>query len=83
MRNLHHCSQTVKDQAYQIASETNVGIWLYCMGSVWSVSEIMARTGPAQGSTLCNKDVLERGRMRNQGPKATKLANSRKKKTSS
>ena len=40
----------------------------------------MARTGPTQGSTLRNKNVHERGGMRNQGPKATELANSRKKK---
>ena len=41
----------------------------------------MARAGPAQGSTLRNKNAherTERGGMRNQGPKATKLANSRK-----
>ena len=45
----------------------------------------MAKTGPAQGSTLRNKDAQEhdeRGGMRNQCPKATKLANSRKKKSS-
>ena len=39
----------------------------------------MARTGPAQGSTLRNKNVHEIGGMRNQRPKATKSANSRKK----
>ena len=48
-----------------------------------SISEIMARTGPALGSTLRNKNVQERGGMRNQRAEATKLANSRKKKTSS
>ena len=40
----------------------------------------MAKTGPAQGSTLRNKNVHERRGIRNQCPKATKLANSRKKK---
>lgn len=43
----------------------------------------MARSGPALGSTLRNKNVQERGGMRNQHAEATKLANSRKKKTSS
>ena len=40
----------------------------------------MARTGPAQGSTHRNKNLHEGGGMRNQRPKATTLANSRKKK---
>ena len=40
-------------------------------------------TGPAQGSTPCTKSLREWEGMRNQCPKATKLANSRKKKTSS
>ena len=39
-----------------------------------------AKTGPAQGSTLRNKNVHEIGGMRNQRSKPTKLANSRKKK---
>ena len=43
----------------------------------------MTRTDPALGSTLRNKNVQERGGMRNQRAEATKLANSRKKKTSS
>ena len=43
----------------------------------------MARSGPALGSTLRNENVQERGGMRNQRAKATKLANSRKKKKSS
>ena len=43
----------------------------------------MAWTGPAQGSTLRNENLQEGGGMRNQRPKATKLANSRKEKTSS
>ena len=43
----------------------------------------MAWTGPAQGSTLRNKTLHEVGGMRNQRPKGTKLANSRKEKTSS
>ena len=42
----------------------------------------MARTGPALGSTLRNKNVQERGGMRNQRAEATKLANSRKQKSS-
>ena len=41
----------------------------------------MAWTGPAQGSTLRNKNLHEVGGMRNQRPKCTKLANSRKEKT--
>ena len=41
----------------------------------------MAWTGPAQGSTLRNKNLHEVGGMRNQRPKGTKLANSRKEKT--
>ena len=43
----------------------------------------MAWTGPTQGSTLRNENVHKEGGMPNQRPKATKLANSRKEKTSS
>ena len=53
------------------------------VGSVWNIPEIVARTGPAQGSTHRNKNLHEGGGMRNQRPTATILANSRKKKTSS
>ena len=52
------------------------------MGSVKSISEIKAKTGPAQGRTLRNKNVHERGGIRNQCRKETKLVNSRKKKSS-
>ena len=38
-----------------------------------------SKTGPAQGSTLRNKNVHEIGGMRNQRSKPNKLANSRKK----
>ena len=43
----------------------------------------MAWTGPTLGSTLRNENVHKGGGMRNQRPKATKLANSRKEKKSS
>ena len=43
----------------------------------------MSWTGPAQSSTPRTKNLREREGMRNQCLEATKLANSRKKKTSS
>ena len=68
----------------QITSETNAGIRMVVLYGIpiVHISEIVARTGPAQGSTLHKKDVNERGGMRNQCPKATKLANYQKKKSS-
>ena len=72
-RNLHHCQQKVKDQAYKSLVSLEYGC------TVWDPYI----TGPAQGSTLRNKNLHEGGGMRNHRPKATKLANSRKEKTSS
>ena len=79
-RNLHHCPQKVKDQAYK-RSTLEYG----CTASGIRIEHTRnhGSNRSSTGSTHRNKNLHEGGGMRNQRPKATILANSRKKKTSS